>query len=102
MNDNIFSPNYIINSHEILLKMLKNEEVNKRLRLKSIYIKYPLCKLKRNSVLKDGDWTFQNIYNHYFCFCKGEKCSKKVTQFCKFDFYKYIIDKNRHEYKKTD
>ena len=103
INNKIFSPKDINKSHEVLLQMLKTEKLCKQLRLKSIYIKYPLCALKRNSVLKEGEWIFQNIYNHYFCFCKGKKCStQKVTQKCKFNFYKYIIDMNRYEYKKTD
>ena len=103
INDNIFSPYYIKKSHRVLLQMLKNTKKNQKLRLKSIYIKNPLCELKRNSVLKDGEWTFQNIYNHYFCLCRGKKCSpKNVKQICKLNFYKYIIDKNRYEYKKTD
>ena len=103
INDNIFSPNHIKKNHEILLKMLKTENLKKILRLKSIYIKYPLCVLKRNSVLKEGEWNFKNLYNHYFCLCKGKKCSiQNVTQLCKFNFYKYIIDRNRYEYKKTD
>ena len=103
INDKIFSPNHLKKSHEVLLQMLKTEKLNQKLRLKSIYIKYPLCALKRNLILKEGEWNFENIYNHYFCFCKGKKCStQNVTQLCKFNFYKYIIDTNRYEYKKTD
>ena len=103
INDKIFSPNHLKKSHEVLLQMLKTEKLSQKLRLKSIYIKYPLCALKRNLILKEGEWIFENIYNHYFCFCKGKKCStQNVTQLCKFNFYKYIIDTNRYEYKKTD
>lgn len=103
INDNIFSPDHLKKNHEVLLQKLKTEKLNKKLRLKSIYIKYPICVLKRNSVFKEGEWNFKNIYNHYFCFCKGKKCStQNVNQLCKFNFYKYIIDRNRHEYKKTD
>ena len=103
INDNIFSPIHINKNHEDLIEMIKNKTLSKKLRLKSIYIKYPLCDLKRNSVLKEESWTFYNIYNYYFCFCKGQNCwSQKVSQNCKLNIYKYIIDNNRYLYKKTD
>ena len=90
-------------NHEILIELINNETLNKQYRLKSSYIKYPLSDIKRNTVLKEGNWTFQNIYNNYFCFCKGQNCSsQKVSQTCKIDFYKYIIDNNRYIYQKTD
>ena len=44
-----------------------------------------------------------NIYNHYFCFCKGINCfSINITDSCKYDFYLNIIDNNKNIYNKTD
>ena len=103
IKDNIFSPYYIYKNHEALIEMLKNEKLKKKFSLKNNYIKFPLPDLKRNAILDEGDWIFQNIYNNYFCFCKGQNCSsQKVPQSCKYDFYKYIIDNNRNVYQKTD
>ena len=59
--------------------------------------------LKRNIDIYEDEWIFKNIFNHYFCFCKGVNCLiSKITQNCKYYFYVNIIDKNRNIYKKTD
>ena len=103
INDVMFAPIHINYNHEMLVEMINNETLNKQYRLKSIYIKYPLPDIKRNIALTEGNWIFQNIYNHYFCFCKEKNClSQNVSQICKLNFYKYIIDNNRYVYKKTD
>lgn len=103
INNNIFSPFLINKNHEVLLKMIKNKNLKKEIyKLKQNYNKYPLCNLKRNLFLKEGNWNFCNIYNHYFCFCYGQNCSQKISQVCKLYFYEYIIDNNRYVYKKTD
>ena len=103
IKDNIFSPYHLNKNHEILIEKIKNEKLNEKINLKDSYIKIPLIDLKRNSIFDHGMWTFQNVYNTYFCFCKGPNCfSQKVPQSCTFDFYKYIIDNNRNVYQKTE
>ena len=58
--------------------------------------------IKANINVKDNDWYFENVYNNYFCFCKGLCLYEKLTQECKYLFYLYIIDKNKNLYNKTD
>ena len=87
---------------------LKNESIssiikdssNKKEKFKNLYSLYPLPILKRCISLYDNIWYFQNIFNHYFCFCRGNNCNK-IEQICKFYFYLNILDNNRHIYKKT-
>jgi hypothetical protein len=38
------------------------------------YLKPPLCFLKKDIAQFEGKWYFNNIYENYFCFCKGENC----------------------------
>ena len=50
-----------------------------------------------------NEWKFVNIFNHYFCFCKGDKClNKKARQKCKFYFFVNVININKNLYFKTD
>ena len=59
--------------------------------------------MKSHNSNKENIWTFNNIFNNYYCFCKGLNCSNiQVPQRCKYLFYVNIIDKNRYIYKKTD
>ena len=93
-NDNIFDP-LIINN--LYLNEIKLDD-----KLKNSYLQYPVYKLKINSIEKENKWKFINIYNIYFCLCKGFNCFKsKINQLCKYLFYLYIIDINRNIYKKT-
>ena len=76
---------------------------NETLRLKKSYIRYPLCILKRNAILTENIWRFVNIYNEYFCLCKGFNCLKaKNYQSNKYLFYLNVIDNNRNAFKKSD
>jgi hypothetical protein len=111
-NDSKFEP-LLINEEYISLKKkilsLNNNhqiETNETLSLKKSYIIRPVCIPKTGINLLKNKWTMKNIYNQYFCFCKGEKCfSKKVIkegQRCKYNFYLSIIDNNRYLYNKTD
>ena len=54
----------------------------------------------------NNEWYYRNIYNNYFCFCKGPLCLYKSTkqkyQRCKYYFYLYIVFNCRNLYKKTD
>ena len=59
--------------------------------------------MKRNFGNYENNWIFANLFNEYFCFCKGSKCLNiEISQLCKYRFYLYLIDQNHHIYKKTD
>lgn len=66
------------------------------------YLQPPLCFLKKDIAHVEGQWHFKNIYENYFCFCKGESCINIKNfyshnfQSCKYYFYSTIIDKNKY------
>ena len=72
------------------------------------FIHPPLSFLKKDIALMEGKWYFNNIYENYFCFCKGESCVNinilynKEFQTCKYYFYLTIIENNKYIYSKTD
>ena len=71
-------------------------------KLKKSYILPPNIFLKKDIAIIDNHWYFYNIYNNYFCFCKGNSCLKvNLYQYCKYKFYLHIIDNNRYLYKKS-
>ena len=71
-------------------------------KLKKSYILPPYIFLKKDIAIIDNRWYFYNIYNNYFCFCKGNSCLKiNLYQHCKYKFYLHIIDNNRYLYKKS-
>ena len=84
----------------------KINENNKELSLKSSYIKKPIFIPKSNSEDEDNKWLFKNIYNNYYCYCKGIFCekNKKTYNFqeCKYFYYLTVIDRNRNLYNKTE
>ena len=101
--NNIFEPLLINNDYNTLSKIVIKKEVDKNLRLKKSYMKYPYCSLKRESTKLEVKWVFNNIYNHYFCFCLGYDClSSNSIEICKYSYYLYIIDNNKNIYQKTD
>lgn len=66
-------------------------------------MQYPNCLSKKNVNITINNWVFINIYNNYFCLCKGNKCSYEIiNQKCKYYFYLNIIDINKNVYNKTD
>ena len=94
-NNNIFDP-LIINN----LYLNSVQKLNDKLKIS--YFKYPIYKLKLKDIEKENKWNFINIYNIYFCLCKGFNCfNSKIDQLCKYLFYLYIIDNNRNTYKKA-
>ena len=102
-NDNIFDPNILNKQYLTLCKQMKDKILNEALKLKRSYIRYPNCLLKRFSPIDDNIFNFENVYNDYFCFCKGFICLKtKISQRCKYFFNLYLIDNNRNAYNKTD
>ena len=66
------------NYNQLLYKFndSRNENIIKRKtnNLLLSYIQPPLCLLKREITQYDGKWYFKNIYENYFCFCKGKSC----------------------------
>ena len=103
-NDNSFDP-LIINSQYRLLKqkIIDANEKNISFSIKASYIQQPKFSVKKTSIKIYNFWIFINLYNYYFCLCKGKKCLNiDINQKCKYSFYLNIIDKNRFIYKKTD
>ena len=101
--DNIFEPLLINNEYISFSKIMIKKEINKNLRLKKSYMKYPYCSLKRESTKLEVKWVFNNIYNNYFCLCVGYEClSNNSIESCKYSYYLYIIDNNKSIYKKTE
>ena len=73
------------------------------LKLKASYFIKPKCSTKFDSNLLDNKWYFINLYNFYFCICKGLFCKyQEITQKYKYLFYLNIIDNNKDIYNKTD
>ena len=102
-NNDLFDPLIIMQNYKknIVDNIINNQ--NKNLKLKSSYMKYPFFFLKRYSTFKEDIWIFLNIFNHYFCLCKGNYCFlKEISPIEKYLFYQYIIDNNRQVYNKTD
>ena len=97
LNNRIFDPVYIIAQYKSSIN-----EFQKELRIKKIYMRYPIFNLKRDIYLNNNNWTYKNIYNHYFCFCINQKwISNFKSQECKYLFYISIIDSNKNLYNKT-
>lgn len=75
--------------------------------LKFSYMKPPLSYIKRELAYVEGRWYYNNIYENYFCFCRGESCinlkllNNFISQSCKYFFYLTIIDNNRYLNQKT-
>ena len=114
LNNNKFNINNIYENYNALLsKINKYRNKNKNLFLKNHYnlkasfLKPPLPFLKRDISQVEGRWYFNNIYETYFCFCRGDSCINLFVfyaqnfQSCKYYFYLTIIDENRNLYKKN-
>ena len=102
-NNQIFEPIFINMHYSYLLKQFGNIKMNKTLKLKKSFSQYPQKTLKKYVAVDDNQWMFKDIYNYYFCFCKGNNClNKNIPNNCKYNFYQYIIDNNRNVFQKTD
>jgi len=112
-NDNHFDLFFLYeNYNQLVNKIQQIEDKSSHLKeshnLKSSFLQPPLFSLKRDITLVDGRWSFNNIYETYFCFCIGESCisitnfNSQNFQSCKYYFYLTIIDNNRNLYQKTD
>ena len=113
-DENIFNYNKFKNkNNKFLNPLLLRKEFylnnNKNIsNLKKIYISKPEYNTKANVIKQLDKWEFLNIYNHYFCYCKGYNCLyhyllnlKNSTQICKYKFYLNLIEENKYLYNKT-
>ena len=102
LNNYKFNSKYINKQYSLISKKVFNSNRSLYL-LKKSYISNPICSSKENAITFKNIWYFKNIYNHYFCFCKGKSCPYDQNfDDCKYYFYLSIIDKNKNLYKKTD
>ena len=103
INDSIFEQLIINKKYTTFVEKINDAKINQTLKLKKSYLRYPFCLLKREYIINENEWHFINIYNNYFCSCKGSKCLNiNISQICKYFFYLYIIDNNRNVYQKSD
>ena len=101
-NDQMFDPLTLNKQYLSLIKKMRNNKT-KSIDLKKLYFRFPFCNYKRFLSTQNNVWTFRNIYNEYFCLCKGKNCMKqKIDPICKYLFYLNIVDNNKNVYKKTD
>jgi len=102
--NNIFNSSLINKDNNNFDKIIdKNKNCKNTFKLKESYQQKSFCELKRNILLETNKWSFTNIYNNYFCYCKGSFCLyQNIPQKCKYDFYLNIIDNNKDLYNKTD
>ena len=77
--------------------------VNNSLNLKFSYIQKPNCSTSFQANINNSEWNFTNLYNNYFCICRGFDCIyQNIPQKCKYYFYLNIIDNNKNLFNKTD
>ena len=113
-DDSAFNYKIFYNKNNKFLNPLflrKQNYINNRniSNIKKLYISKPEYNAKSSIAKELNEWKFSNIYNHYFCFCKGYNCLyynllnyKNSTQICKYKFYLSLIDENKYLYNKTD
>ena len=102
-NDYIFSSFYINHKYKSLINIFYEKKMNEPLKFKKSFMLYPCTILKQKSIIYENIWYFRNIYNDYYCYCKGKNCfDKNKDQRCKYFFYLNIINNNRDVYLKTD
>ena len=104
INELNYSIDFINNEYTNLINEM-NE--NKSLfTLKASYIQKPSFYTLSSRENENNKWLFKNIYNHYFCFCKGLYCEREKIkasfQECKYYYYLTIIDNFRNLFKKTE
>jgi CDP-glycerol glycerophosphotransferase (TagB/SpsB family) len=97
-----FNPFFI---EKNFLNMYYNNSKNQTFNLsgiKQFFIEKPNCSSKERILSDFNKWEYKNIYNNFFCFCKGSCLYKDIPELCKYHFYLYIIDNNKFLYNKTD
>ena len=111
-NNTKFDINYINNNYNKLLHKINlfkktNTTCFQTFNLKSSFLKPPLSYKKRDISRIEGRWYYNNLYENYFCFCRGESCINIKTfnnynfQYCKYYFYLTILDNNKNVYRKS-
>ena len=101
VNNDKFDLNYINEQYSSLYKKVQDSKDDLYL-LKKCYISHPIYFFNEKAIFSKNNWYFNNIYNHYFCFCYGNDCkADKNFDICKYYFYLSIIDDNQYLYKKT-
>ena len=71
---------FLINEkHKHFLNKIKKSN-GANYKLKQSFILPPYNFLKNDISIYDNHWFFTNIFNDYFCFCKGINCIKKTIQ----------------------
>ena len=101
LNDDKFDFNYINQQYSSISKKVFNSN-NSLYLLKKTYFSEPICSVKEKAIKLKNIWQFKNIYNHYFCFCKGNICPfNQIFDECKYYLYLSIIDNNKDLYEKT-
>ena len=86
LKDDKFDFNYINRQYNSLFEKIRNSK-NDLYLLKKCYISEPIYLSKEKVAISNDTWYFRNMYNHYFCFCKGFLCKKDK----KFDICKYFF-----------
>ena len=101
--NNFYNESEIEFKYKFSLSKLKiKNKLTKAKKLEKLYMSKPLYLLKRNFPNSDNQWNFANLYNEYFCFCKGFNClDMNISKICKYKYYLFLIDKNQHRYEKT-
>ena len=109
--NHIFDIFYLKKKYNSLLSKIvesrkTKEYYNETYNLKFSFLKPPIIYLKREISKIEGYWYFENLFDNYFCFCRGEFCIKQIfnnyrNNICKYFFYLSIIDNNRNVYRKT-
>ena len=91
------------------MKILREnlEDKNKKDFMRSSFLQPPLFSLKRDISQIEGRWYFNNLFETYFCFCRGENSciniiSLKMIDFqsCKYFYFLTVIYNNRKLYPK--
>jgi CDP-glycerol glycerophosphotransferase (TagB/SpsB family) len=99
-NDKQFDP-LIVNKKYLFYNTQKY--INNDFKLQKSFTRIPKCFLKRNLIVNNNEWRFENLFNEYFCFCKDPNSSKlNNSHRCKYYFYLNLINKNKKVYLKTD
>jgi len=95
--------NFLLVNENFKNKLKKFEIIgNESNLLESSFIEWPYSHTKNEIAINENKWYYRNLYNNYFCFCKGPLCLyKKMNQKCKYRFYLNQIFNNKHLYKKT-